>query len=62
MGYALRFIMINALLIVSFVQIQRAGKVTNKTIALYIGMALVANVLMYLGAQARTRMQNRRTR
>jgi len=59
MGYILRAVMINALLIISFVQIQRAGKVTPGAIAIYVGMAILANILMYFGARARRRMQNR---
>jgi hypothetical protein len=60
MGYALRFIMINALLVVSIVEARKSGgALTGKTIALYVGMGLLANVLMYFGARGRRSMAQR---
>lgn len=58
-SYVLRAIVVNAFLIVGLVQSQRSGKLTAGIIALYVGMGILANALMYFGARARRRMQNR---
>jgi hypothetical protein len=60
MSYMLRFIMINALLGISIYEAYKQGaQLTGKVIALYIGMGVLANLLMYFGARARRRMQSR---
>jgi len=58
--YILRAIVVNALLVVGLVQVQRNGQLNGKMIALYIGMAVVANALMYFGSRARRRLQERK--
>jgi hypothetical protein len=58
-SYLLRAVVINALLVVGFVQVQRNGTLTGSVIALYVGMAVIANALMYFGARARRRLGNR---
>ncbi len=60
MSYMLRFVMINALLGISIYEAYKQGaQLTGKVLALYIGMGVLANLLMYFGARARRRMQSR---
>ncbi len=58
-SFVLRAIVVNAFLVVGFVQAQRTGKLTGTIIAIYVGMAILANSLMYFASRARRRMQNR---
>jgi hypothetical protein len=58
--YLLRFVMINALLGISIYEAHKqGGQITGKILALYIGIAVVANVLMYFGARARRNLIQR---
>jgi opacity protein-like surface antigen len=58
-SYLLRAIVINTLLAVSFWQVKQGGKLTSGMIALYVGMAVIGNALMYFGARARRTLGNR---
>jgi hypothetical protein len=58
--YLLRFVMINTLLGISIYEAHKqGGQITGKILALYIGIAIVANVLMYFGARARRNLIQR---
>ncbi len=59
-SYLLRFVMINALLVISIYEAHKqGGQLTGKMIAMYIGLASIANLLMYFGARARRNLIQR---
>ncbi len=58
-SYVLRALLMNGLIVFGFVRAQRSGQMTGGILAAYILIAVVVNTLMYFGARARRRLQDR---